>query len=385
MGIVLGIKNQKGTVSVENFKNRIRLRWRYHGKRYSLALSAFNKVNLHAAKKVVLQIELDISKDQFDYSLVKYGGKANDRGDSGSNIQETFVAKFEYWVKNYKQMDCEIHTNYNSTRNMIKKWGRVESGNLLKKLNAETNAPVTYNRRLTILRTFIDWLVEQQVWETNPLSSVQRKRIKTKKLSTREPFTTEEISRILEAFRTNSACSTYSNTKHDFYYPFIYFLFKTGVRNAEAIGLRIKHLDFGSNQISIREVLARTLKSTGANNRVRKSTKNEKERILPLTPDLASVLRPLVENRAPDDLVFLSPQKKSMDDENFRKRVFYLVLDFLGIRRRVIYACRHGFASRCIESGFTPVMTAFLMGNNPETTLKRYTHQLNIPDNLPSI
>ena len=38
MGIVLGIKNQKGTVSVENFKNRIRLRWRYQGKRFSLSL-----------------------------------------------------------------------------------------------------------------------------------------------------------------------------------------------------------------------------------------------------------------------------------------------------------------------------------------------------------
>ena len=377
----MGHKNGKGTVSVTEFNGRIRLRWRNNGKRYSLSLGAFSELNLLQARKVVLQIEQDLILGSFDQTLLKYNGKQANKPAK----TKSFTDYFEYWVKNYKQMDCEIHTNYNSTRNMIRKWGRVDAGNLVKKLNAETNAAVTYNRRLTILRSFVDWLVEQQVWETNPLLSVQRKRIKAKKLATREPFTTEEIGKILQAFKINSACSPYSNTKHDFYYPFIYFLLKTGVRNAEAIGLRIKHVDFEARQISIREVLARTLKSTGAKNRVRKSTKNEKERILPLTPDLLSVLLPLVEKRGPDDLVFLSPQKKSMDDENFRKRVFYPVLDRLGIRRRVVYACRHTFGSRCIDSGITPVMTAFLMGNNPETALKRYTHQLSIPDSLPLI
>jgi len=56
MGIVLGIKNQKGTVSVENFKNRIRLRWRYQGIRYSMSLGPYDKLNLKAAKKVVWKI-----------------------------------------------------------------------------------------------------------------------------------------------------------------------------------------------------------------------------------------------------------------------------------------------------------------------------------------
>jgi len=64
---------------------------------------------------------------------------------------------------------------------------------------------------------------------------------------------------------------------------------------------------------------------------------------------------------------------------------FKKVLLSLGIDERVLYACRHTFGSRCIDEGVSPVMTAFLMGNNPETTLRNYTHQLNIPDNLPVI
>jgi integrase len=75
MGHVLGHKSPKGAVSISNYKERIRLRWRFQGKRYSLSLSAYTKVNLNAVKKVVLQIELDMANGQFDDTLVRYGGK----------------------------------------------------------------------------------------------------------------------------------------------------------------------------------------------------------------------------------------------------------------------------------------------------------------------
>jgi integrase len=74
-GSQMGIKNQKGTVSAENYLNRVRFRWRYQGKRYSLNLGAYTKTNLSASKKNVLQIQLDISNGNFDESLVRYGAK----------------------------------------------------------------------------------------------------------------------------------------------------------------------------------------------------------------------------------------------------------------------------------------------------------------------
>lgn len=378
----MGHKSSKGTVTVSEYKNRYRLRWRFNGKRYSLNHSFLSEVNFLAARKLALQIEQDIILGQFDETLYKYTGKNNQVASLSS---KTFTELFEYWVKNYKQMDCDVHTNYNSTRNMIRKWGKVDRGNVVKKLNAESNAPVTYNRRLTILRSFIDWLVAEKIWQYNPLTAVQRKKVKAVKLLKREPFTPDEIKSILETIRTNAACSKYANTKHSYYYPFIYFIFKTGVRNAEAIGLRVKHIDSTRKLIYIKEVLARTLTSSAAKNRVRKSTKNEKERILPLTDDLYQVLLPVINGKAAEDLVFPSPSGKPLDDHNFQRRIFKPVLKYLGIAERVLYAARHTFGSRCIDEGITPVMTAFLMGNNPETALKRYTHQLKIPDTLPSL
>lgn len=75
MGHVLGHKSPKGAVSISDYKERIRLRWRYQGKRYSFSLGPYDKVNLKATKKVVLQIELGMVNCHFDDSLVKYGGE----------------------------------------------------------------------------------------------------------------------------------------------------------------------------------------------------------------------------------------------------------------------------------------------------------------------
>jgi integrase len=84
---------------------------------------------------------------------------------------------------------------------------------------------------------------------------------KTKKTerTNRKPFTEEEIQRILHSFKENSFCSC-TNYKHSHYHPFIYFIFKTGVRNAETIGLRVQHIDFDKGIIHIKEALARSIK-----------------------------------------------------------------------------------------------------------------------------
>ena len=377
----MGHKSQKGLVAITNYKERLRLRWRYVGIRYSINLSAFNKINLLEAKRVALSIEQDMVTDNFDYSLIRYNGKRIDTGSKG----RTFVQLFESWVKNYKQMDCELHTNYNAVRNMIRKWDRVDPSNIVRKLNAEKFCGATYNRRLTMLKLFGTWLVDNQVWKTNPLITVSRKKHKKLLQPKRKPFSLEEIQLILKAFQENTFCPKSSAYKHSYYYPFMYFLFKTGVRNAEAIGLRCGSLDFTNNVIKIHEVLARGLSGTSSVKRILKETKNGKIRHLPFTEDLKHVLEPLIKNRNPDELVFKSPTGLSIDDHNFQNRIFKKVLHSLGIEERVLYACRHTFGSRCIDEGVSPVMTAFLMGNNPETALRNYTHQLNIPNNLPGI
>ena len=377
----MGQKNSKGTVTIINAEGRIRLRWRYQTNRHSISLGAYTKSNLIQARIIALKIEQDMLLNNFDKTLFNYTGKDVVK----PTTSKSFVNLFEEWVKDYKQMNCEIHTNYNATRNMLKKWTNPIQDNIVKKLNAETFCSSTYNRRLTILKSFANWLIVQKIWDYNPLLSVNNKKIKIIKNPNRNPLNDSEIRRILDAFKQNTACSSHSNCKHSNYYPFIYFIFKTGCRPSEAVGLRVSSVNLENQTITIKEVLARTIKHTSALQRIRKETKNGKIRTLPLTRDLSAVLTPVLINKQPDDLVFLSPKGKAIDDKNFQARVFGQVLNKLAIPHRVLYACRHTFGSRCIDGGLSPVMTAFLMGNSPEVALKNYTHQIQIPKTLPEI
>jgi integrase len=93
----------------------------------------------------------------------------------------------------------------------------------------------------------------------NPLAGVSRKKNKgKKKMPKRVPLSEEEISKLLNAIRDNTFCPNASKFKHSHYHPFLCFMFLTGARNAEAIGLRVKHVDFKANRIEISETFART-------------------------------------------------------------------------------------------------------------------------------
>lgn len=377
----MGHKNSKGTVSILNHKNRIRLRWRFQLERYSLNLGGYIKTNLVHARKVAVQIEQDMLNNQFDFSLLKY------KGEQVQSVipQKAIVEYFEEWVSSYKQMDCDKNSDYFHIRNTIRKWGNFKESDILDNLNKEAFSPKTYNSRLAILKGFAAWLVKQKIWTSNPLEDVSSKRVKKTVKSERAPFNETEISAILSAFKNDTYCPKSSRYSHSHYYPFIYFIFKTGVRNAEAIGLRVGSVDLKKNLVFIHEVMARTVNGTHAGARVRKETKNGKQRYLPLTTDLREILLPLLNGKTNEDLVFPSVNGLPIDDRMFQRRIFKPVLAQLGIEERVLYACRHTFGSRCIDAGITPVMTAFLMGNNPETALRNYTHQINIPKELPKI
>jgi integrase len=97
-----GHKNSRGTVAIINNKGRIRLRWSYQSKRYSLNLSVYSKAAILPAKKLALEIEQDMLNNLFDISLKKYKGEHL----VIPLIEKSIVAYFEEWVTNYKQMDC---------------------------------------------------------------------------------------------------------------------------------------------------------------------------------------------------------------------------------------------------------------------------------------
>jgi integrase len=87
-----------------------------------------------------------------------------------------------------------------------------------------------------------------------------------------KPFTKEEIGAIIQAFRADRYYSHYTD--------FVEFLFGTGCRTSEAIGLRWGHLSDDCSTVWIGETLSRG---------VRKPTKTNRARTITLTPNICNV------------------------------------------------------------------------------------------------
>jgi integrase len=129
-----------------------------------------------------------------------------------------------------------------------------------------------------------------------------------------KPFTSEEIKAIIQGFKTDKYYSHYVE--------FVEFLFGTGCRTGEAIGLCWKHLSGDCSTVWIGESLSRG---------VRKSTKTNRARTIALTPKLQDILISLKpENIDPELPVFTSSKGNYIDDHNFRNRAWKSVLSKVG-------------------------------------------------------
>jgi integrase len=392
------LKSLKGEINIENNAGRIRLRWRYQGERYQLSLPYdYCTENIHHANVKVAEIKLDILKGSFDSTLQRYRPvikeivtvplvQAETTNPSVITIG-SLVNEYIDWTKNIRNINIDLSFDYLCTKRLLERWGNIPIEDVAAKMSMENWKPPTYNRKLNKLFHFFTWLKDRGVITLNPLLHVNtRKYNKSIKCPTRIPLTEDEIIQVLDAIKNNTHCPKASTFKHSHYYPFLYFLFHTGVRNAEAVGLKVKHINLESYSIEISETLARTPRGSHHAARISKSTKTGNVRYLPLTDNLKAVLIPMIENKGPEELVFKSPTGVSINDRMLQKRTFKPVLKKLGIQERDLYSARAAFGTRAVQQGMPLTDVAYLMGHSSvETAIRNYVSVARPAVNLPTI
>lgn len=184
-----------------------------------------------------------------------------------------------------------------------------------------------------------------------------------------KPFTREEIGAIILGFRTDKYYSHYAD--------YVEFLFATGCRTGEAIGLRWKHVNEDCSQVLFCESLSRG---------IRKGTKTNKNRSVDLTPNLQKMLLARrQDNFNPDALVFSSPTNKAIDDHNFRNRAWVKVLTRLEIDYRKPYNTRHTLVSHALDLGMSPATVASLTGHTVRTLYENYAGNVRSRAKLPEV
>jgi len=241
------------------------------------------------------------------------------------------------------------------------------------KVNKENLSPSIVDNCITVLRRVINVAIEIGLLESNP---VPKMRAAAKKVTNTvieevaeiEAWTAEEVVTILNI----------TKAKQPFLYPLMLFLFQTGCRRGEALGLQWRDVDFRRGKIKIRRS-----KVIGENRT--KTPKSGKARTVPLHPILAAALGHLLAQQkkaGPWDTrcqVFLSPMGLAWDEHNLAKRWRHIrsAAQDVGVRPLRMHDTRHTFATHALESGKSIKWVQEVLGHaKPETTLGIYAHVL---------
>jgi integrase len=160
------------------------------------------------------------------------------------------------------------------------------------------------------------------------------------------------------------------------HYPLFLLLARTGVRIGEALGLRWGDIDFNSRFINLKRSLSRGKITT---------LKGKRGRRIDMSLQLAEVLKAhLVKSQEKGlklglgdhpEYVFTNRLGGLLDVTNWRRRVFWKVLEKAKFRRIRIHDLRHTYATLRISKGDNIADVSNQLGHFSETfTMKIYYH-----------
>lgn len=366
----MGLKSLKNSVVVASDRGWLRLRWRHKGKRCSVAVGLPDtSANRVVAMGKARASELEIALGTYDPTLKRYR--------NANALSITVRELFDRFI-NYKRRSLMARTleKYRSVCAHMDafKLGNVHAASLsieavhdFADFLCDRISARTAKELLGLLYACWQWAIEEQILEGNPWKDVRSLKVPAKAMP--KPFTCEEISAIILGFRTDKYYSHYAD--------YVEFLFATGCRTGEAIGLRWKHLNVDCSQVLFCESLSRG---------IRKGTKTNKNRSVDLTPNLQKMLLARrQDNFNPDALVFPSPTGKAIDDHNFRNRAWVKVLTRLEIDYRKPYSTRHTLVSHALDLGMSPATVASLTGHSVRTLYENYAGNVRSRAKLPEV
>lgn len=308
--------------------------------------------NRQAALSRAQIISSDIAFDRFDYSLERYKPTALSLDSLSLN---------ELWEK-YTQIKQKtlahstIDRDFKRVASHLKKLpnDNLKNAKKIRKHLIENLSAAAAKRVLMYCSACCDWAVQEDLIKFNPFKDLPS--IKAPKSKSIDPFTKSERDRIIAAFESDRYYSYYAN--------FVKFLFLTGCRTSEAIGLQWKHISPDLEVITFSEAVV---------NKQRKGTKTGIIRRFPVNAQLRKLLLSIKPNDSkPESLVFPSPKGLTIDSHNFLNKAWKGVLKNLPIRYRCQYNTRHTFITLCMDEGVKLNQLAVWVGNSPETILNHY-------------
>ena len=219
-------------------------------------------------------------------------------------------------------------------------------------LGQEGKSNRTINRKISVLRSYYNFLMRIEVRKSNPLR--KHKPLKEEK-KVQLPFTEKEIADLLDgAHFEDTHQGLLAKT-------IIETLYSTGMRRTELVHLEYRQVDFENNQLKV-------------------IGKRNKERIIPIIPSLKKQLHhfaSLVEsmrNQTGNPYFFCNQKGEKISDT----LVYQLVNDYLNKVstkvKRSPHMLRHSFATHLLNQGADLNTVKDLLGHASLAATQIYTH-----------
>lgn len=207
------------------------------------------------------------------------------------------------------------------------------------------------NRKITALKTFYTYLQKIEVLDVSPLEN-QKSLKTTKKVII--PFSEKEIEEAM-SFR-DDVLTDFENLRNQL---IIHFLYATGVRQSELIGLEIDGVDVSN----------KTIKVLG---------KRNKERIIPIYDSILSDIKTYIEKRqqmSSDVTNLFITQKGSKMYNTLVYRIINSYFSKVSTKQKKSpHVLRHSYATDLVDNGADLNSVKELLGHSSLAATQVYTH-----------
>lgn len=356
-------------VGIQNKKGWLILAWN-DGSRRTIATGI--RADIAGAKKlaqkIATRIELDfLQRDEghYDKTLLKYKPRLLGKSATEISVPELFNRYTKYQAKAKGLAQSGINSRYIALRKMLEKVLDVPANTIGKReaerfadACADTLQSDTAKARIWLLTSCWDWAKDKyHVTQQNPFRGLSD-RFRSQPKKPKRPFSVAEVRAILNGFRSSRYYAHYAD--------YAAFLLGVGTRPGEAAGLLWENVAPDFTSIYICQSFSRGVVG---------DTKTKESRTVNLSPSIVAMLKRRMEAQQPkpSDLVFFTPNGLPIDDRNFRRRAWTMVLKDAGVKYRSPYKSRGTAASHSLAAGVDYISVAKALGNSPRVLHAHYS------------
>ena len=260
--------------------------------------------------------------------------------------RDKILEEYLIYIKNVKNYSQNTIKSYSSDiKHYFENTESIgEFSSYLKHLNKNRYSKSSINRKITSIRMFLSWTVDNDYFNQNQIKIVNNLKVE-KKLP--NVLTSSYINRLLDNLPESS---------------------EKDIRDKAILELMY------SSGLRVSEVSNLTSNSINKNNSIRVLGKGSKERVLPMTKrayvstkKYIETSRPKFENDKSKNYLFLGVRGGQLSDREIRRIVKFRTGTFP-------HSIRHTFATHLLEGGADLRIVQELLGHNDPSTTQIYTH-----------